>query len=177
MLASCLGQGVCPLPRTLQPARTIAAKKMAFIFTASVCDACCQLALGSRASEALTTGVTRRYRAPSFASLGEKRTKTRPRERHQVSRVLSKKTTFAKKKCGAYPFVGYCGSFLNKLALPKNSTRHPMNAKVKRRQDEWRRDVSHPDFWYGGLTGDEITPDRRRSGQDACGIRAQGPAG
>ena len=24
--------------------------------------------------------------------------------------------------CGAYPFVGYCGSFLNKLPLPKKST-------------------------------------------------------
>jgi hypothetical protein len=31
------------------------------------------------------------------------------------------------------------------------STRHLMNAKVERRQDEWRRDVSHPDIWYGGL--------------------------
>ena len=27
--------------------------------------------------------------------------------------------------CGAYPFVGYCGSFLNKLPLPKNQCGYP----------------------------------------------------
>ena len=72
MLASCLGQGVCPLPRTLQPARTIAAKKMPFIFTPSLCEACCQLALGSRASEALRQAWRVATARASFASLGEK---------------------------------------------------------------------------------------------------------
>ena len=52
--------------------------------------------------------------------------------------------------------------------------RHLMNAKVERRQAKWRRDVSHPDFGTDG--GCEITPDRVVD-QDACGIRAQGPAG
>ena len=50
-----------------------------------------------------------------------------------------------------------------------------MNAKLERRQYEWRRDVSHPDIWYGGLTGDGITPDRGRCGQGACGVRARDP--
>ena len=29
---------------------------------------------------------------------------------------------------------------------------------VERRQDEGRRDVSHPDYWYGGLVGDGKPP-------------------
>ena len=83
MLASCLGQGVCPLPRTLQPARKIAAKRMAFIFTPSLFDACCQLALAAPEHQRPCDRRGASLARASFASLGEKRTKTRAGERHQ----------------------------------------------------------------------------------------------
>ena len=58
-----------------------------------------------------------------------------------------------KKMCGAYPFVGYCGSFLNKLPLPKISI-----------------SGSHPALGRGGRGG-------KRVGGFACTKRAPAGAG
>ena len=37
-------------------------------------------------------------------------------------------------------------------------TRRKADNGVGQRQDEGRRDVSHPDYWYGGLVGDGKPP-------------------
>ena len=38
------------------------------------------------------------------------------------------------------------------------SLRRKAGNGVGQRQDEGRRDVSHPDYWYGGLVGDGKPP-------------------
>ena len=38
------------------------------------------------------------------------------------------------------------------------SPRRKADDGVEQRQDEGRRDVSHPDYWYGGLVGDGKPP-------------------
>ena len=38
------------------------------------------------------------------------------------------------------------------------SPRRNADNGVEQRQDEGRRDVSHPDYWYGGLVGDGKPP-------------------